>query len=397
MKSVIVIGGGIVGLAIARELLLKGYRNITIIEKESTIVKHQSSRNSGVMHAGLYYKPGSLKQRLSREGIKLMKDYCNMNKINWIECGKIVVAKNKTEENNLDELFDRGIKNNLNNLEKIPLKEISKIEPYINAYKAIRVPEESIVNYKEVSKCFLKEILSNGGSIKYNSKVINIEDEKSDLKRLKLSSGDYIDANIIISASGLYSDKVAELLKFNIDNQKIIPFRGEYYKFKDEYNYLVKNLVYPLPDKNFPFLGSHLTRMIDGTLEAGPNAVLALAREGYNWKTINLREFIDTIKFSGISKFLIKYPRTSIDELMRSLFKNLFVKNLKNILPDLNQDMLERGEAGVRAQLMKSNGELIQDFDIRKKSEIISILNAPSPAATSSIAIAKYVLNYADL
>lgn len=397
MKSVIVIGGGIVGLAIARELLLKGYRNITIIEKESTIVKHQSSRNSGVMHAGLYYKPGSLKQRLSREGIKLMKDYCNMNKINWIECGKIVVAKNKTEENNLDELFDRGIKNNLNNLEKIPLKEISKIEPYINAYKAIRVPEESIVNYKEVAKCFLKEILSNGGSIKYNSKVINIEDEKSDLKRLKLSSGDYIDANIIISASGLYSDKVAELLKFNIDNQKIIPFRGEYYKFKDEYNYLVKNLVYPLPDKNFPFLGSHLTRMIDGTLEAGPNAVLALAREGYNWKTINLREFIDTIKFSGISKFLIKYPRTSIDELMRSLFKNLFVKNLKNILPDLNQDMLERGEAGVRAQLMKSNGELIQDFDIRKKSEIISILNAPSPAATSSIAIAKYVLNYADL
>ena len=397
MKSVIVIGGGIVGLAIARELLLKGYRNITIIEKESTIVKHQSSRNSGVMHAGLYYKPGSLKQRLSREGIKLMKDYCNMNKINWIECGKIVVAKNKTEENNLDELFDRGIKNNLNNLEKIPLKEISKIEPYINAYKAIRVPEESIVNYKEVSKCFLKEILSNGGSIKYNSKVINIEDEKSDLKRLKLSSGDYIDANIIISASGLYSDKVAELLKFNIDNQKIIPFRGEYYKFKDEYNYLVKNLVYPLPDKNFPFLGSHLTRMIDGTLEAGPNAVLALAREGYNWKTINLREFIDTIKFSGISKFLIKYPRTSIDELMRSLFKNLFLKNLKNILPDLNQDMLERGEAGVRAQLMKSNGELIQDFDIRKKSEIISILNAPSPAATSSIAIAKYVLNYADL
>ena len=397
MKSVIVIGGGIVGLAIARELLLKGYRNLTILEKESTIVKHQSSRNSGVMHAGLYYKPGSLKQRLSREGIKLMKDYCNMNKINWIECGKIVVAKNKDEEINLDQLFERGIKNNLNKIEKISFKEISKIEPYINAYKAIRVPEESIVNFKEVAQCFLKEILSNGGSIKYNSKVINIEDDKSDLKRVKLSSGDYIDANIIISASGLYSDKVAELLNLNIDNQKIIPFRGEYYKFKDEYNYLVNNLVYPLPDKNLPFLGSHLTRMIDGSLEAGPNAVLALAREGYNWKTINFREFIETIKFPGIRKFLIKYPETSIDEFKRSLFKNLFVKNLKNILPDLNQDMLERGEAGVRAQLMKNNGELIQDFDIRKKSEIISILNAPSPAATSSIAIAKYVLNYADL
>ena len=397
MKSVIVIGGGIIGLAIARELSLKGYTDVTIIEKESYIVKHQSSRNSGVMHAGLYYRPGSLKQRLCREGIHLMKDYCQTNNISWRECGKIVIAKDNLEEERLNELFARGIKNNLKNLEKISFKEISRLEPYVNAHSGIRVPEESTVNYKEVAECFLKETLSNGGSIRYNSKVIEIEDYRRNSKRLKLSSGEYIEANVIIAASGLYSDKVAKLLKININNQQIIPFRGEYYKFKDDYSYLINNLVYPIPDKNFPFLGSHLTKMIDGRLEAGPNAVLALAREGYGWKDLNLEEFTDTIMFNGLRKFIIKYPKTTFKELARSLSKNLFVKNIRNMLPDIDENMLEKGESGVRAQLMKDNGELIQDFDIRIKSEVISILNAPSPAATSSIAIAKYVLEYANL
>ena len=397
MKSVIIIGGGIVGLAIARELSLKGYKKIIIVEKESNIAKHQSSRNSGVMHAGLYYAPGSLKQKLSREGIKLMKEFCNMNKIKWRECGKIVVATNKNEEIRFSELYQRGLKNNLKNLEIISSKEISRLEPYISAYKGIRVPEESIVDYREVSKCFLEEILSNGGVIKYNSNIIKVENHKNNLKRLKLSSGDYLEANIIIAASGLYSDKVSELLKFNINNQKIIPFRGEYYKFKDNYNYLVKNLVYPLPNKNFPFLGCHLTKMINGTLEAGPNAVLALAREGYNWKTFNLVELLESLKFPGLRNFLLKYPRTTISEVARSFSKELFINNLKSMLPEVHPNMLVRGESGVRAQLMTNNGELIQDFDIRIKSDIISILNAPSPAATSSIAIAKYVLKYADL
>ncbi len=397
MKSVIIIGGGIVGLAIARELSLKGYKNLTIVEKESNIAKHQSSRNSGVMHAGLYYAPGSLKQKLSREGIKLMKEFCNMHKIKWRECGKIVVATNKNEEIRFSELYERGLKNNLKNLEILSTKEISRLEPYICAYKGIRVPEESIVDYREVSECFLKEILSNGGVIKYNSKIIKIENHKNNFKRLKLSSGDYLEANIIIAASGLYSDKVSELLKFNINNQKIIPFRGEYYKFKNNYNYLVKNLVYPLPNKNFPFLGCHLTKMIDGTLEAGPNAVLALAREGYDWKKFNLVELLESLKFPGLRNFLLKYPGTTISEVARSFSKELFINNLKSMLPEVNPNMLERGESGVRAQLMTNNGELIQDFDIRIKSDIISILNAPSPAATSSIAIAKYVLKYADL
>ena len=326
-----------------------------------------------------------------------MKEYCSINNIQWHECGKIVVAKNKSEEIRLSELYERGIKNDLKDIEKISSKEIANIEPYVKAYKAIRVPEESVVNYSEVANSFLEEILSNGGSIKYNSKVIGMEGHKNNLKILKLSSGEFLEANIIIAASGLYSDKVSELLKFNIDDRRIIPFRGEYYKFKSEFNYLVKNLVYPVPDKKFPFLGSHLTKMINGTLEAGPNAVLALAREGYDWGVFNFKEFTDAIKFSGLRNFVFKYPGTTFNEVARSFSKKLFVSNLKNMLPDISEFMLEKGESGVRAQLMKNDGELIQDFDIRINSEIITILNAPSPAATSSIAIAKYVLNYADL
>ena len=263
--------------------------------------------------------------------------------------------------------------------------------------RRLEYQKKSIVNYKEVAKCFLKEILSNGGLIKYNSKVIGIENDKRDLKRVKISTGEYLEANIIIAASGLYSDKVSKLLEFNVDNLKIIPFRGEYYKFKNEFNYLVNNLVYPLPDKNFPFLGTHLTKMVDGSLEAGPNAVLALAREGYSWKIFNLSEFIETVRFQGLRKFVLKYPKTTLNEFQRSFSKVLFVNNLKQMLPDLKVNMLEKGVSGVRAQLMQNNGELIQDFDIRIKSEIITILNAPSPAATSSIAIADYVIKYADL
>ena len=397
MKSVVIIGGGIVGLAIARELILKGYKNTTILEKESDIAIHQSSRNSGVMHAGLYYPPGSLKSKLSREGIILMKSYCKKNQIRWLECGKIVVAKNQAEEEKLIKLFQKGLRNKLKDIEIISSKQVSYLEPYVDAYKAIRVPEESIVNYKEVAKSFLREILSKGGSIKYNSKVVNIEDAKFCEKRLKISSGEYFDADIIISASGLYSDKVSKMLGLDIDQQQIIPFKGEYYYFKEDYKYLVKNLVYPIPKDEFPFLGAHFTKMIDGGLEVGPNAVLSHSREGYNWYNMNIPELIDSITYPGLRNFLMMYPETSFEEISRSIFKNLFVKKLKDIVPDINGSMLVKTNPGIRAQLMKRNGELVKDFDIRIKKNIISVLNAPSPAATSSIAIAKYIVKYTDL
>ena len=393
MKRIIIIGAGIVGLSLAREFLRRGHKKVLLIEKEKEIAKHQSSRNSGVMHAGLYYKPGSLKSKLCRDGINLMKSYCDKNSIKWEECGKIVIAKSTLEKNRLNELFERGIKNNLKGIQKIKSKEISNFEPYVKANNAIYVPEESIVNYKEVAKSYLKEIIASGGSIKYCSKVKKIKNVKNK-KVIFLDNNEELEADILIFSSGIFSDKLTEMMGIGIDNQKILPFRGEYYLLKDEFKYLVKGLIYPVPDPSFPFLGVHFTKMIDGRVEAGPNAVLALAREGYDWRTINMKELIESISYVGLRKFILKYPFITLGEISRSFSKTLFVESLRKLIPDVNERMFYRGSSGIRAQLMNKEGDLIQDFDIKIKGNLISILNAPSPAATSSLAIAKYVAEY---
>ena len=245
----------------------------------------------------------------------------------------------------------------------------------------------------EVSNKFLDDILNLGGELILNTKIIKLE-ENLNSKVLISSKKERFEADIIIASSGLYSDKVSELLGFKTKGKKIIPFRGEYYCLKKEYRYFVKNLIYPVPDPSFPFLGVHFTKMINGDVEAGPNAVLALAREGYNWNTINPSELLESLKFSGLRNFILKYPRTTLTEVFRSLSKNLFIKNLQEYVPNLEFNMFIKGESGVRAQLMDKSGNLIQDFDISHNKNFISILNAPSPAATSSIAIAKYVTNY---
>lgn len=392
-QRIIIIGGGIVGLAITRELLLNGYKKVTIIDKEKSIATHQSSRNSGVMHAGLYYKPASLKAKLSRLGIKYMKEYCKKNKIDFDECGKIVIAKSKSEIQELDNLFAKGKKNNLEGIQIISSKEINLREPHVNGIKGILVPEESIVSYLDVANKFLEDIKNLGGKLILNTKIIQLE-EKMFSKRLISANNESFEADIVIASSGLYSDKVSQMLGFKIDNKKIIPFRGEYYCFKKEYRYFVKNLIYPVPNPNFPFLGVHFTRMINGDVEAGPNAILALAREGYNWNKINLSELADSLRFIGLRKFILKYPKTTFSEFLRSINKKIFINSLKEYIPDLESNMFLKGQSGVRAQLMNINGDLIQDFDIYNNKSFISILNAPSPAATSSIAIAKYVFNF---
>ncbi len=394
--KIIIIGGGIVGLAIARELARKGYKDILILEKESEIAKHQSSRNSGVMHAGLYYKPGSLKAKFSREGINLMKTYCNEHSISWEECGKIVVAKSNKESERLNNLLERGKKNELKGISKLSKKDILKKEPYVKCSEGIIVPEESIVNYKEVAKSYFEEIKALGVKLILNSEFKELKEEKSNL-RVTLKDGSTYEADNIISSSGLYSDLVAKNLGIDIDNQKIIPFRGEYYLLKKEYSYLVNGLIYPIPNPEFPFLGVHFTKMINGMIEAGPNAVLALAREGYDWRTINLKEFTESITYKGLRNFIINYPLITLGEIARSLSKDMFVNSLKELIPDINKEMLVKSPAGIRAQLMNPKGDLIQDFDIRIKNNVIAILNAPSPAATSSLAIAKYVVKYLDL
>ena len=388
-----IIGGGIVGLAIARSLVLKGYKNVTIIEKDNDIANHQSSRNSGVMHAGLYYKPGSLKAILSRDGIVKMKNYCTENNIKWEECGKIVVANKDVQEERLKNLFERGKKNSLRNIEILNKKAINKIEPYVNALSGIYVPEESIVNYKKVAKSFEKEVVSYGGIIYTNTLI---KSYKSDIGKnnyiLYSDDGRTFESDIVISSAGLYSDKVALNLGIDINQMQTIPFRGEYYILKPEYKYLVNNLIYPLPDPNLPFLGVHFTKLINGEIEAGPNAVLALAREGYDWKILNLNEFWESLTYPGLWKFIGKYPGITAGEILRSLIKPLFVESLKKLIPDIRSEMLIKGNAGIRAQLMNCNGKLEDDFCIKKSGNIISVLNAPSPAATSSIAIADYLI-----
>ena len=312
--------------------------------------------------------------------------------MNWEECGKIVVATNDNELNRLESLYRRGKKNNLKGLKMLNSKEVNKIEPYVNAKAGILVPEESIVNYKEVAMKYQEEINSLGGEIRLLSKVIRIN-HFSNFEELVLDNGDTIKGQIIISTAGLYSDKITKMLGINIKNRQTLPFRGEYYLLKPEYQYLVKNLIYPVPNPQLPFLGVHFTRMINGGVEAGPNAVLAMAREGYRWSNINTAELFEAISYEGLQKFIYKYPLITSGEVIRSLSKYLFVKSLNKLIPDIRSNMIERGPSGIRAQLMKSDGTLEQDFDIRKKGSLISILNAPSPAATSSLSISEYIVN----
>ena len=391
-KKIIIIGGGILGLSIARQLMIRGYKNLTILEKDESIALHQSSRNSGVMHSGLYYEPNSLKANLSRKGILLLKDYCNKNSIKWEECGKIVVASELSEIDRLEKLFMRGQANGLKGIKKLSSKEVNSFEPYVNAKAGIVVPEESIVNYLDVANKFKEEIISLGGSIKYSSKVVDVKLFINN-QELILENGEVIEGEIIISAAGIYSDKLAKVLNIDIDNKQILPFRGEYYLLKPSFQYLVKGLIYPVPNPSLPFLGVHFTKLIKGGVEAGPNAVLALAREGYKWQIINFKELYESLSYIGLQKFILKYPLVTSSEILRSLLKPIFVKSLQRLIPDIKGNMLSPGNAGIRAQLINTQGDLEQDFDIRIKDNIVLILNAPSPAATSSLSISEYVVD----
>lgn len=386
MKKVVIIGGGIVGLATAYKLSCK-YKDISIkiLEKESELGLHQSTHNSGVLHCGLYYKPGSLKSKLSVDGIQQMTKFCEEYNIPHEICGKLVVATNKEECIKLNELFDRGIKNGLKNLKKLNNKQINEIEPYVNGVEAIHVPQEGIVNYKKVIQKLSELILSKGHSIYTNEKVIKIKNDTIITNSKNTFKYDYI-----INCTGLHSDRVTKLT--SKIKSKIIPFRGEYYKLKKESEYLVKNLVYPVPDPKYPFLGVHFTRMIDGGIEAGPNAVLAFSREGYSIKDINLKDILDYITFKGFWKFILKHKLMCIKELHQSISKKQFTKALQKLIPYIRETDIIKHSAGVRAQSMNIDGELIQDFEIYIENNICNVVNAPSPAATSSLSIPDYII-----
>lgn len=386
-RKVIVIGGGIVGLAVARELLARlPDTGVTVLEKEEAVGRHQSSHNSGVLHAGLYYQPGSLKARLAVEGIRLMTAFCREHGIAHEVCGKVVVATDASELPALDRLWERGQKNGLRDLRRLAPEELREIEPNVAGVAAIRVPEEGIVDYPAVCVAMQRAIEAAGGIVRTDCGVKAIRETPSGW--VVAASGAEYECDYLINCAGLFCDRIAELAGVP-RTVRIVPFRGEYYLLRPEATNLVRHLVYPVPDARFPFLGVHFTRMIHGGVEAGPNAVLALAREGYTWGDISLRDIADAAGFPGLWRFVRKYPSLCGTEIARSFSRNLACRSLQKLVPTLRPDDLRPGGAGVRAQAMHVDGTLIQDFWLEERPNALHVLNAPSPAATASLAIAR--------
>lgn len=388
-QDVIVIGGGIVGLASALQLKIQNpFLSITVLEKETELAKHQTGNNSGVIHSGLYYKPGSLKATNCIRGYHLLIDFCKQHNVPFELCGKIVVATEQAELPLLNNLLQRGFQNGLGGLKKLSQGELKEYEPHVNGLEGIFVPQTGIVDYKVVAEKYGELLRQKGCEIKLGEKVIDIQ--KDSTKIVVATQKQSYTAKLVINCAGLYSDKVARLTVQNL-NVKIIPFRGEYFKLKKEKEYLVKNLIYPVPDPNFPFLGVHFTRMAKGGVEAGPNAVLAFSREGYKKSDINLSELTESLAWPGFQKVAAKYWRTGMGEMYRSFSKAAFTKALQKLLPEIQENDLVEGGAGVRAQACDRNGGLVDDFLILEEERVINVCNAPSPAATSSLAIGETV------
>jgi L-2-hydroxyglutarate oxidase len=390
-KTFLIVGGGLVGLATAYRLLERfPLARITLLEKESDVGAHQSTHNSGVLHAGLYYAPGSAKAKLAVTGIQQMTKFCREEDIAHEICGKLVVAATPEELPRLDELLRRGIANGLQGLRKIEAAEIRKIEPHVNGLAAVHVPEEGIVDYRQVCDRLALRVQERGGRIVTGAKVAGLQ-RKAGAWIATTSEAEFA-ADFLINCAGLQCDLVAKLAGEQRDI-RIIPFRGEYFYLKPAAQHLVKNLIYPVPNPQFPFLGVHFTRMIQGGVEAGPNAVLAFAREGYRLTDFDSRDMLDILLFSGLWRFLLKYPAMAGSELIQSFSKAHFCRALQRLVPDIRTTDLEPGGAGVRAQAMKPSGDLVDDFYLVIRQDALHVLNAPSPAATASLAIGEHIVN----
>ncbi len=385
----IIVGGGLVGLSTAYHYQLKNPQaKVLVLEKETTVAQHQSGHNSGVIHSGIYYKPGSLKAKNCIEGYTSIIEFAEKYGIQYDLCGKIIVATNEKELPLLDTIYNRGLENGLQNLQYLSREAFREIEPYCEGVRAIKVPQTGIIDYPAVAEKLKNLFLEMGGNIFFNEEVIKII-EHSEGIIIQTKNAEF-KALKVISCAGLYADKLSKLT--NPENDFIIvPFRGEYYQLKEEKKNLVRNLIYPVPDPNFPFLGVHFTRMIDGNVEAGPNAVLAFKREGYAFSDFNLSETLETFTYPGFWKIAAKYGKTGMGEIYRSLSKAAFTKALQKLMPEIQENDLIPGGAGVRAQALNRNGQLIDDFDILKKGNIIHVRNAPSPAATSCLSIGQKV------
>jgi len=390
--KVAIIGGGIVGLATARQLLERHPGSkVLVLEKESAPGQHQTGHNSGVLHCGLYYTPGSARARLAVTGVRRMVAFCEEHGVPYELCGKTVIATEEEEIPRLHALFERGAANGVEGLKLLTADEIHEYEPHAAGIAGIRVPREGITDYTQVCDAMVKEVREWGGEIQFSSEAKRME--RRDRWTIHTTSGDY-EADFLITCAGLHCDRVGRKAGSK-EPTKIVPFRGEYYLLKPERQFLARNLIYPVPDPKFPFLGVHFTRLIHGGVECGPNAVLAFAREGYRKGDFSLRDTIETLTYRGFWRFFLRYPKMCWDELKRSYSKDLFCLSLQRLVPEIKMDDLAPGVSGVRAQAMPPSGELLQDFYFARSAGALHVLNAPSPAATASLAIADEILNMA--
>ena len=388
--NIAIVGGGIVGLALGYKLSKVKENKVHVFEKEKEVGFHQSGRNSGVLHCGLAYKPGSLKAELAVSGIKQMINYCKENKINHDVCGKIVVASNEDEAKLLENTAKIGKLNGLKGLKYLSDNELKEREPFVSSYKSLLVPEEGIVDYMGVMLSMKQNIINSNGDVFLNSKIEKIEERKN-LSYINNNSS--VGYNIIIYTTGLQSDINYKKFTKNKLNAKIVPFRGEYYTLEDHAKKLVNHLVYPVGNPKFPFLGVHFTRMINDDREVGPNAVLAFKREGYKNSDISINDMIDYLGYSGFLKFIGKNLTFCLNEFSTSILKSSFLKKTQKLIPEIRSKDIKSGPTGVRAQGIDSSGNLMMDFEIKTHNNQIHVINAPSPAATSALSIADHIIN----
>lgn len=390
MYDFAIVGGGIVGLSTGMALYQRfPNAKVVVIEKEAVVADHQTGHNSGVIHSGIYYKPGSFKARFARQGSKSMTEFCRTHGIEHDICGKVIVATKPEELPLLDDLYSRGLQNELA-IQRIGVDELKEIEPHVNGLGAIRVPQAGIVNYRQVSEKMADIIRGNGGEIKLKTKVEKINEDFDDV--IIDTNNGTIKAKTVINCAGLHSDRIAAAAGYKTD-MKIVPFRGEYFKLKPEKRFLVNHLIYPVPNPKFPFLGVHFTRMISGEVDAGPNAVLSFKREGYKKTDFNAKDLTEVLSYKGFWKLASKFMKEGMEEYVRSFSKKQFTKSLQELIPEIQEDDLIPAPAGVRAQALQDDGNMVDDFHIIMGKRTIHVCNAPSPAATASIEIGKEVVN----
>lgn len=384
-----IIGGGIIGLATAYRILLdRPEAHVTVVEKESTVGAHQTGHNSGVIHAGVYYRPGSLKARLSVAGNRSLVEFCKDHGIAVDVCGKLIVATSPDELPRLHALHERAMANGLA-ATVIGSEQAREYEPHVAAVEAIHVPSTGIVDFTDVCRTLAGLLTDRGADLQLGTTVTGFA-RRGTTTVVQTTAG-CLTADGVVSCAGLHADRIARLAGTR-PPARIVPFRGEYHELRPERRHLVRGLIYPVPDPQFPFLGVHLTRMIDGSVHAGPNAVLALAREGYDWGRINIRDVADALSYPGLWRLGRRHLRYGLDEVRRSLSVERFAASLARLVPDITAADLVRTEAGVRAQAITPDGALVDDFLIVTRDRQVHVLNAPSPAATSALEIARHIV-----